>query len=83
MNTLQNIIGSVFPPYKFKLLRKEWTALLDALIDRLPQEYESLKQQRKKNKFSGNQRLGAVPWLQVPNNKLSGNYFARLQKTWE
>ncbi|MFM7852775.1 MAG: hypothetical protein ACKO96_12880 [Flammeovirgaceae bacterium] len=39
MTGLQKIIGRVFPPYKFKVQRQEWTVLVDSLINSLPDDF--------------------------------------------
>lgn len=51
MNGLKKLIGKVFPPYKFKIQRQEWTLLVDTLINNLPDEYQELKDQRKRTRL--------------------------------
>jgi hypothetical protein len=46
MTGLQKIAGRLFPPYKFKVQRKEWTLLVDSLIFSLPNDFCELKDQR-------------------------------------
>jgi hypothetical protein len=48
MTGLQKIIGRVFPPYKFKVQRQEWTTLVDSLINSLSDDFNELKEQRRR-----------------------------------
>lgn len=48
MTGLQKIIGRIFPSYKFKVKRKEWSTLIDALINSLSDDFNELKEQRRK-----------------------------------
>jgi len=48
MTGLQRIIGRVFPPYKFKVQRQEWTMLVGSLIDNLSDDFNELKEQRRR-----------------------------------
>jgi hypothetical protein len=48
MTGLQRIIGRVFPPYKFKVQRQEWTMLVDSLINSLTDDFNELKEQRRR-----------------------------------
>jgi hypothetical protein len=45
MNILQKILGTVFPPYKFSVLRQEQARLFTAIINSLPEDFNEIKQQ--------------------------------------
>lgn len=47
MTSLQKLIGRIFPPYKYKVERKELTLLVDSLIQSLPDDFNGLKEQRR------------------------------------
>lgn len=51
MNKLQKIVGKLFPPYRFKIERQELTILVDSLISSLSEDFDDLKEQRKKTKL--------------------------------
>jgi hypothetical protein len=48
MTLLQKLIGRIFPPYKFKVQRQEWTVIVDSLINALPDDFGDLKEQRRR-----------------------------------
>jgi hypothetical protein len=64
MTGLQKIIGRVFPPYKFKVQRLEWTVLVDSLINSLPDDFNELKEQKRRTKL-----LGLSDWDLFPDFK--------------
>ncbi|WP_162996572.1 hypothetical protein [Mucilaginibacter celer] len=43
MNIFQKILGTVFPPYKFSVLRKERSKLFAAIISALPNQFSEIK----------------------------------------
>jgi hypothetical protein len=53
MNILQKIIGTVFPPYKFSVLRQEQAKLFTAIINSLTQEFNEIKKQTLSAKLMG------------------------------
>ncbi|AYB34055.1 hypothetical protein [Chryseolinea soli] len=64
MTRFQKMLGYIFPPYKFKVQRQEWTLLLDALINNLPDDHQGLKEQRQKTNL-----LGLADWVLFPGFK--------------
>ena len=64
MNDLQKILGTVFPPYRFSVLRQEQGKLLNAIIDTLPDNFKEIKNQTKSGKF-----LGLNDWKLFPDFK--------------
>lgn len=44
MNILQKILGTIFPPYKFNVLRREEEQLLNAIVAALPAELSVIKE---------------------------------------
>ncbi len=51
MNSFQKIIGKIFPPYKFQILRDENELLINSLIGALPNEYKELKTELNNSKI--------------------------------
>lgn len=45
MNILQKILGTIFPPYKFSILRQEQAKLFTAIINSLPEDFAETKKQ--------------------------------------
>jgi hypothetical protein len=45
MNIAQRILGTLFPPYKFSVIRKEKGKLFNAIINSLPEEFAEIKEQ--------------------------------------
>ncbi len=45
MNILQKILGTVFPPYRYSVLRQEQAKLFSTIINSLPQEFTDIKKQ--------------------------------------
>jgi hypothetical protein len=64
MTPLQKLIGRVFPSYKFKVQREEWTALVNALINSLPDDFNELKEQRRSTNL-----LNLSDWALFPGFK--------------
>ena len=64
MRALKKIIGYIFPPYKFKAQRQEWTLLLNSLINSLPDDYQELKEQRQETNL-----LNLSDWVLFPGFK--------------
>jgi hypothetical protein len=64
MTGLQKIIGRIFPPYKFKVQRQEWTTLVDRLINGLPENFNELKEQRRRTNL-----LNLSDWVLFPGFK--------------
>ncbi|MGN8070907.1 hypothetical protein [Mucilaginibacter sp. 22184] len=61
MKGLKKLIGQIFPPYKFKIQRQEWTLLVDTLITNLPDDYQELKEQRQRTRL-----YGLSDWILFP-----------------
>ena len=53
MNILQKILGTVFPPYKFNVLRQEQARLFTAIINSLPEDFAEIKEQTLSARFWG------------------------------
>lgn len=53
MNILQKTLGSVFPPYRFKIIRKEQEKLFNAIINALPDIVSEIKLQTQNGTFWG------------------------------
>ncbi|QSW89378.1 MULTISPECIES: hypothetical protein [Flavobacterium] len=55
MNILQKILGTIFPPYKFSVKRKEQKILFNAIINALPEDFSKdvslIKTQTKNSTF--------------------------------
>jgi hypothetical protein len=64
MNFIQRFFGTVFPPYRHRLIQKEQGQIFSALIDSLPEEFANLKQQVKGFSF-----LGLSSWTLFPEFK--------------
>jgi len=64
MRALQKIVGRIYPLYKFKVQRQEWTLLLNALVNSLPDDYQELKEQRQRTNL-----LGLSDWVLFPGFK--------------
>jgi hypothetical protein len=61
MTLLQKLIGRIFPPYKFKVQRQEWTVIVDSLINALPDDFGDLKEQRRSTRLYNLSDWEAVP----------------------
>ena len=46
MTGLQKLFGRIFPPYRHRIQRQELTLLVDSLVNSLPEDFNSLKEQR-------------------------------------
>lgn len=64
MNTINRILGKLFPPYRFKILRKEQNIILRAVIDSLPIDFNEFKSQIQSLTF-----LGLSDWKLFPDYK--------------
>jgi hypothetical protein len=64
MNILQKTLGTVFPPYKFSVLRQEQAKLFKAIISALPDDFSEIKTQT----FSG-RLYGLDDWKLFPDFK--------------
>lgn len=53
MNILQIILGTVFPPYKHRVLRHEQEKLFRAVISSLPEGFNEIKEQTLSSRFWG------------------------------
>jgi len=64
MNILQKILGTVFPPYKFSVMRQEQARLFTAIISSLPKDFTEIKKQTLSARF-----LGLDKWKLYPDFK--------------
>ena len=64
MTGLQKIIGRIFPPYKFKVQRKEWNTLVNGLVNSLSEDFDELKEQRRRTNL-----LNLSDWVLFPDFK--------------
>ena len=64
MTGLKKVIGRIFPPYKFKIQRQEWTTLVDSLINSLSDDFNELKEQRRRTNL-----LNLSDWNLFPGFK--------------
>jgi hypothetical protein len=53
MNILQKTLGTVFPPYKFSVLRQEQARLFTAIISFLPEDFSEIKSQTLSGRLYG------------------------------
>jgi len=53
MNIFQKILGTIFPPYKFKIIRKEESDLLNSIVNALPKDFDDIKISTQKLKLYG------------------------------
>ena len=53
MNTFQKIAGTIFPPYKFRVLSQEQGKLFNAIIAALPDDFGIIKTQTNAGRFFG------------------------------
>jgi len=70
MNVLQKILGAVFPPYKFSVLRKEQNRLFVSIISGLPDEFNDIRAQSLSSRFQGFKN-----WEAYPDFKYVTKYF--------
>ena len=61
---INRILGKLFPPYRFKILRKEQNIILRAVIDSLPSDFNEFKSQIQSLTF-----LGLSDWKLFPDYK--------------
>lgn len=64
MNMIDKILGRLFPPYRFKRIRKEQNMILKAVFDSLPSDFNDLKSQIQSLTF-----LGLSNWKLFPDYK--------------
>jgi len=64
MNIFQKILGTIFPPYKFKIIRKEESYLLNSIVNALPKDFDDIKISTKKLKL-----FGLNDWVLYPGFK--------------
>ncbi|WP_142685417.1 hypothetical protein [Chitinophaga polysaccharea] len=76
MNLLQKIAGTLFPPYKFNVLRKEEGQLFYAIVESLPEDYALIKEQTSLGTFHGLRLWEGHPGFQFVT-------FSYGQKTWK
>lgn len=64
MNFLQNILGTIFPPFKHSILRREQATLFTAIMCSLPESFNEIKAQT-----LSAQLLGLEDWKPFPDYK--------------
>ena len=64
MNILQNILGKIFPPYKFSILRKEQAKFFTSIISALPNGFYEIKTQTLSGRL-----YGLDDWILFPDFK--------------
>ena len=80
MNDLQKILGTVFPPYKFNVLRQEQGKLLNAIIDTLPDNFKEIKSQTKSGKLFGLNDWELFPDFKFTTISYSGETISKYKK---
>jgi len=80
MNIIQRILGTLFPPYKFSVIRKEQGKLFKAIINSLPEELSEIKEQ-----LAWARLMDLSNWVLFPEYRFtamaySGQSLFRLQK---
>ena len=53
MNIFQKILGTIFPPYKFKIIREEESKLLNSIVNALPEKYKDIKASTENSRLLG------------------------------
>ena len=71
MNILQKILGTIFPPYRFNVERKDGNKFYNALIKSLPDKYNSLKDQLNFVSFDS-----IHDWVLYPPFKFLGHFYS-------
>ena len=80
MNILQKILGSVFPPYKFKTIRQEQGKLLTAIVTALPSEFAELKNQILSTSLYGLDKWTLYPDFKFVSLGFTGDTLFRFKK---
>ncbi|MBE9462182.1 hypothetical protein ACFP1I_13165 [Dyadobacter subterraneus] len=76
MNVFQKILGIIFPPYKFAVLRREQGQLFTAIISVLPESMASIKEVALSGKF-----FGFSEWKEYPDFKFCEVSYSQTQWT--
>lgn len=76
MNLIDKIFGMLFPPYQFKITRKEQKMILRAVIDSLPKDFDEFKFQISTLTFHGLSDWSLIPdykfvYFSYPENTLN------------
>jgi hypothetical protein len=71
MNIIQRILGVIFPPYKFSVIRKEQGKLLNAIINALPEEFAECKEQ-----LAWATLMGLSNWVLFPEYRFTAMAYA-------
>ncbi|MCU0392364.1 MAG: hypothetical protein MUE81_14705 [Thermoflexibacter sp.] len=83
MNILQKILASIFPPYKFSILRKEGSQLFLAIVDSLPDNFREVKEKSKIGYFQGFSDWKLFPNYKFVSKSYGGKRIAKLNKRGE
>jgi len=70
MNIFQKIAGTLFPPYKFSVIRNEQGKLFSAIINSLPDEFREIKEQLTLARF-----MDLKDWVLFPDYKFVTMYY--------
>lgn len=84
MNIFQRILGAVFPPYKFSVIRKEQAALYTAIINALPDhQFAELKQQLEHSRLMDLRDWALFPGYKFVEKAYTRDGLRRLRKRGE
>ena len=80
MNIIQRILGTLFPPYKYSIIRKEQGKLFNTIINSLPVEFSEIKEQ-----LAWARLMALSNWVLFPEYRFtamaySGESLFKLQK---
>jgi hypothetical protein len=75
MNMIDKILGNLFPPYRFKMIRKEQNMIIRAVFDSLPSDFNDFKSQIQSLTFHGLSDWNLFPdykfvYLSYPGNTI-------------
>ena len=71
MNIFQKILGTIFPPYKYPVIRREQQKWLDAVVAAMPDEFAGIKQQ-----LNAGRMMNLSDWRLFPDFKFTGKAYA-------
>jgi hypothetical protein len=80
MNILQKILGTIFPPYKYSVERKEGEKLYHALVNAFPEKYIDLKEQLYIIRFFSMNNWTLYPQFKFLTHFYRGESRKKLQK---
>lgn len=83
MNIFQRILGTLFPPYRFSVIRKKQATLYTAIVNALPAPFTGLKQQLAHSRFMDLRDWALFPGYQFVEKAYSGESLQSLKKRGE